>query len=184
MKLRSLALTAVTAGALGLSGCGDDDTSTGNAGGGNTSDPNTLLVNTFQPGSGAKIKSGTIELKASGTLSGTDSGKGEATALIKLDKAEEGAIPEFSADVKVDAEQKGGKKIDFQAGGVFTDNRFYINYDGDSYDVGDDLSKRAITSLQAAIKQGATTPDESTDMVARLGLDPQTWLKNPKVDGE
>ncbi len=185
MTFRSLALTAVAAGALGLSGCGDDGSS-GSAGATNSSDPNTLLVSTFKPGANSKIKSGTIELKISGSLSGDPSGSGEASALIKLGEAKnEGEVPEFSADVAVKGEQKGGQKIDFKAGGVYTDNRFYVNYDGDSYDVGEELSKRAVASLQQSIKQSSTdSGNESKELLGQLGLNPDTWLKDPKVDGE
>ncbi|MBJ7470408.1 MAG: hypothetical protein JHD16_03870 [Solirubrobacteraceae bacterium] len=184
MTFRALALTAVTAGAVGISGCGDDNSSS-NAGGSGSSDPNTLLVSTFKPGANAKIKSGTIELKISGQLSGNPAGSGEASAIIKLNDAEDGEIPEFSAEVDVDGEQKGGQKIDFQAGGVFTDDRFYVNYDGESYDVGEELSKRAMASLKQSIEQsnsGSST--ESKELLGQFGLSPDTWLKDPKVDGE
>lgn len=183
MMYRSLALTAVTAGALGLSGCGGDDSSSGNASAG-SSNPNTLLVNTFKPGSGGKIESGTIELTASGTLAGASSASGEAKAVIKLNKAQNGEVPEFSADVDVKGEQKGGRKIDFQAGGVFTDNRFYINYDGESYDVGEELSKRAVDSLKQSIDQSNSGSADNKELLAKLGLEPDTWLTNPKVEGE
>ena len=185
MTFRSLALTAVAASALGLAGCGGDDSSSGSAGASNSSDPNTLLVSTFKPGANSKIKSGTIELKVSGSLTGDPSGNGEASALIKLNDAKDGEIPEFSADVAVKGEQKGGQKVDFKAGGVFTDDRFYINYDGDSYDVGEELSKRAMASLKQSIDQSSTGADtESKELLGKLGLNPETWLTDPKVDGE
>jgi len=184
MTFRSLALTAVAAGALGLSGCGGDDSSSGNAGASTSSDPNTLLVSTFKPGESSKIKSGTIELKVSGSLSGTPSGHGEASAVIKLNEAKDGEIPEFSADVAVKGEQDGGPKIDFKAGGVFVDNRFYVTYDGENYDVGEELSKRAMASLQQSIDQSNTGDKDSKELLGKLGLNPDTWLTDPKVDGE
>lgn len=187
MKLRSLALTAVTAGALGISGCGDDNPTTGSGGGSGSTDAKTLLVNTFQPtGNAAKIKSGTIEIKIDGELTGgTIQGSGDATATIKLNDAKEGEVPEFSAALKVKGEQKGGQKIDLDAGGVYTDNRFYVSYDGDNYDVGEELSKRAVESLKTAIEQ---TNDQSgaqqQELIGKLGLEPEKWLTDPKVDGE
>lgn len=183
MTYRSLALTAAAAGALGLAGCGGDDSSSGNASGG-TSNPNTLLVNTFKPGSGGKIKSGTIEFTASGTLSGDPSGSGEAKAVIKLGEAKDGEVPEFSADVDVKGEQKGGRKIDFQAGGVLVDNRLYVKYDGENYDVGEELSKRAVDSLKQSIAQGNSGSADNKELLAKLGLEPDTWLKDPRVEGE
>ncbi len=186
MKFRSLALTAIAAGALGISGCGGDDTKTAGGSSGST-DANTLLINTFQPsGDSSKIKSGTIDIAITGELTGgAIQGAGEATATIKLNEAENGQIPEFSAAVKVSGEEKGGQKIDLDAGGVYTDNRFYVSYDGESYDVGEELSKRAVESLKTAISQTATTEGaEQKDMIAKLGLEPQKWLTDPKVDSE
>jgi hypothetical protein len=187
MKFRTLALTAVTAGALGIAGCGgDDSSSTGSSGGGGGKDANTLLVNTFQPsGDSSKIKSGTIDIEIEGELSGgAINASGKASAVIKLNEAKDGAIPEFSAAVKVKGEQKGGGKVDLDAGGTYTDNRFYVSYDGDNYDVGEELSKRAVDSLKAAISQTNSSSTEQQDMIGKLGLEPQTWLTNPKVDGE
>lgn len=188
MKLRSLALTAVAAGALGISGCGDDDTTaSGGGGGGGATDARTLLVNTFQPtGDASKIKSGQIELKIKGDLTGgSTDGSGEATANIKLNEANGDQIPEFSAAVKVKGEQKGGQKLDIDAGGTYTNNRFYVAYDGDNYDVGEELSKRAVDSLQNAIKQsGSSGNADQKELIGKLGLEPEKWLTDPKVDSE
>ena len=187
MKLRSLALTAVATGALGLAGCGDDTTTTGGGGSGGSTDARTLLVNTFKPtGDASKIKSGSIEIKVKGDLTGGSmEGNGEATANIKLNDAKDGEVPEFSAAVKVNGEQKGGQKIDLDAGGVYTDNRFYVSYDGENYDVGEELSKRALDSLQTAIKQSSDTGGgDQQELIAKLGLEPEKWLTDPKVDGE
>ena len=188
MKIRSLALTAVATGALGLVGCGGDDTTAPGGGGASSStDARTLLVNTFKPtGDASKIKSGAIEIKLQGDLTGGSmEGNGEATANIKLAEAKDGEVPEFSAAVKVKGEQKGGQKIDLDAGGVYTDKRFYVSYDGEDYDVGEELSGRALDSLQAAIKQSADTGGASQDeLVGKLGLEPEKWLTDPKVEGE
>jgi hypothetical protein len=182
MNLRSLALTAVAAGALGISGCGGDGTAA--SGGGNSSaDAKALLAKTFSGSDANKIKSGTIDLKVAGELSGSDSGSGEASATIALNEAKKGEVPQFSADVAVKGEQKGGTKVDIKAGATYTDKRFYVNYDGTDYDVGEELSGRALDSLKSSIKQSAATQQQG-DLVAKLGLQPQTWLTDPKVDGE
>lgn len=187
MKFRSLALTAVAAGALGLAGCGDDDTGSASINGGGSSDPSTLLVNTFKPGGDSKIKSGTIELKLSGSMTGTTAGSGEASATIKLNEGKDGEVPEFSAEVAVNGEQKGGAKIDnFKAGGTYVDDRFYVSYDGDNYDIGEELSKRAVDSLKASIKQSETdsSSSEQQELLGKLGLEPEKWLTDPEIDGE
>jgi hypothetical protein len=185
MKLRSLALTAVTAGALGISGCGGDDSGStaGGAGASGGTDANSLLVNTFKPTGDSKIKSATIDLKIGGTLEGTTAGNGDASATIKLNEAKSGEVPEFSADVTVKGEEKGGKKIDLKVGGVYTGDRFYVSYDGDNYDVGEELSKRAVDALKASIKQSSAGAGADQQLAGKLGLHPETWLTDPKVEG-
>jgi hypothetical protein len=184
MKYRSLALSAVAVGALGLAGCGGSD------GGGSTAsagdaDATTLLVNTFQPKSEAgKIKSGTIELKVDGELTGAKPISGKASAKISLNQGKDGDIPEFKADISVDGQEKGGAKLDFNAGAVYTNDRFYVNYDGENYDVGETLSERAAQSIEKSIKQsGSGKSTAGNAIVGQLGLEPQTWLTDPKVEG-
>ncbi|MDQ8045082.1 MAG: hypothetical protein AAGC46_09650 [Solirubrobacteraceae bacterium] len=182
MQIRSLALTAVTVGALGISGCGSSsDTKTGAA---STTDAKTLLASTFQPSTGSsKIKSGDIKITANGKLTGTPGGSGEASAEIKLGQAKDGEIPEFSAAVKASGEETGGGKLDLDAGGVYVDGRFYVSYQGTNYDVGQELSARAVQSLKAAIKQSGASADSQKDVLGKLGLNPQTWLIDPEVEG-
>ncbi|MEH3054176.1 MAG: hypothetical protein PGN13_09255 [Patulibacter minatonensis] len=180
--LRSLALVAVAAGAVGFAGCGDSDG--GTASGGSSTDAKTLLVNTFQPsGEGSKIKSGTVEIKLSGKMTGAKPLDGAATAKISIDQGKNGELPNFKADVSVDGQQKGGQKFELDAGGTYVGNRFYVSYDGDNYDVGEELSRRAVASMKQAVKESGSDDDQK-QIVAKLGLNPQTWLTNPKVDGD
>ncbi len=58
-----------------------------------------------------------------------------------------------------------------------------MNYDGEDYDVGEELSKRAVSSMQQAIKQSGGNGDQQ-QLVGQLGLNPETWLTDPKVDGD
>jgi hypothetical protein len=183
MKYRSLALAAVAVGALGLAGCGGSDGGSSTAGAGDA-DPNTLLVSTFKPKDEAgKIKSGTIELKVDGKLSGGKSMSGKASAKISLNEGKDGNIPEFQADVAVNGQEDGGAKIDFKAGAVYTNERFYVSYDGENYDVGETLSERAAQSIEKSIKQSGSKSTAGNDVIGQLGLEPQTWLTDPKVEG-
>lgn len=180
--LRSLALAAAMSTAVGLAGCGGSDGETASAG--SSTDAKTLLVNTFQPSDdGSKIKSGTIEIKISGQMTGKTPLDGSASAKIAIDEGKDGELPEFKADVAVDGQQKGGQKFELSAGGTYTGGRFYVNYDGEDYDVGEELSKRAVSSMQQAIKQSSGKGDQQ-QLVGQLGLNPETWLTDPKVDGD
>jgi hypothetical protein len=182
--LRSLALVAVASGAVGLAGCGGGDAGTADSASSGGTDAKTLLVNTFQPSTdGSKIKSGLIELKVSGKMTGASPLDGSAEARIAIDQAKDGALPEFSADVAVEGQQKGGQKFDLKAGGTYVGNRFYVSYDGEDYDVGEELSKRAVSSLQQAVKE-SSGQDAQQQVMGQLGLHPETWLNDPKVDGD
>jgi hypothetical protein len=180
--LRTLALVAAASGAIGLAGCGGSDSST--ASGSKSTDAKTLLVSTFQPSDdGSKIKSGTIEIKISGEMTGASALDGSASAKIAIDEGKDGELPEFKADVSVDGQQKGGQKFKLDAGGTYTGGRFYVSYDGENYDVGEELSKRAVDSMQQAVKQSSGNGDQQ-QLVGQLGLNPETWLIDPKVDGD
>lgn len=182
MKLRSLALTAVAASSLGLAACGGDDTTS--SGGGGEVDAKTLLASTFQPSEEGKIKSGKLEFKIGGEMSGATDAKGEASAVVLLNEAKDGDVPEFKADVTIKGEQEA-QKLDLTAGGTYTDGRFYVSYDGEDYDVGEELSKRASESLKSSLEQAEKSSGEQNQaIVGQLGLEPDTWLTDPKVDGE
>lgn len=180
--LRSLALAAVASTAIGIAGCGGSDGETASAG--SSTDAKTLLVSTFQPSDdGSKIKSGTIEIKISGKMTGASPLDGTASAKIAIDEGKDGQVPDFKADVSVDGQQGGGQNFKLNAGGTYTGGRFYVNYDGEDYDVGEELSKRAVSSMQQAIKQSGGNGDQQ-QLVGQLGLNPETWLTDPKVDGD
>ncbi|MBO9531695.1 MAG: hypothetical protein J7513_01850 [Solirubrobacteraceae bacterium] len=181
--LRSLALAAVASGAVVLAGCGGSDSGTADTGNGGT-DAKAILVNTFAPSTdGSKIKSGQIDLKVSGKMTGSDALDGTAEAKIQIDQAKDGALPEFAAEVAVEGQQKGSSKFDLKAGGTYVGNRFYVSYDGENYDVGEELSKRAVSSLQQAVKE-SSGKDAQQQVMGQLGLHPETWLTDPKVDGD
>lgn len=180
---RSIALVAVASGALGLAGCGGDGEQTASSGSGST-DAKTLLVSTFQPSKeGSKIKSGTIEIKIDGKMTGSTPLEGSASAKIAIDEAKDGELPQFKADVAVDGKQQGGQSFKLNAGGTYTGGRFYVNYDGEDYDVGEELSKRAVDSMKQAVKQSGGGDDQS-EIVGKLGLHPETWMTDPKVDDD
>ncbi len=107
---------------------------------------------------------------------------GSASAKIAIDEGKDGQVPDFKADVAVDGQQKGAA-FKLNAGGTYTGGRFYVNYDGEDYDVGEELSKRAVSSMQQAIKQSGGNGDQQ-QLVGQLGLNPETWLTDPKVDGD
>jgi hypothetical protein len=182
-KLRSLALVAVASSSVGLAACGGtgDSSSAGNAA--SSSDAQTLLVSTFKPSEdGSKIKSGAIEITLSGKMTGATAFDGSASAKIAIDEGKDGELPDFKADVAVDAKQKSGQNFKLNAGGTYTGGRFYVSYDGENYDVGEEISRRAVTSMKQAVKQSGS--GDQQQLIGKLGLNPETWLIDPKVEGD
>lgn len=182
MKLRAFALTAVAAGSLGLASCGDDSSS------GDTSNLNAsqLLVKTFD-GSAEPIKSGTVEFEVGGEITGQDAGEGNLTVKMAINEApKEGELPSFSAEFAVQGKAEG-QSIDENFGATYIDNRFFLAYDGTDYDVGEEFSKQAVAEFRKQLKnqqEAVGAPEANEDLIKQLGLEPQTWLKDPKVDGE
>lgn len=171
----SLALVAILAGSISLSSCGDDAPSSGAA-----PDARTLLRDTFSPTNGTSIKSATVELSVSGKLAGSTSGKGSGTVKVSVDKAsEKGKLPDFRAELTANGSSEG-KDLDLDAGATYSGGRFYLSYDGQDYDAGEQLSKQI---AEAASQSLGTTPQGGQLPTARLGLEPGTWLKAPKIDG-
>ena len=189
MNLRSFALTAVAAGALGLAGCGGDDSPSTAKGGADNSGASAqeLLTKTFGASSAKEaIKSGTLEFKIGGKFTGEGAGSGDASFKVSVDETPKGAaLPPFNAEVAVNGKEENGGSLDIKAGATYVDDRFYIAYDGDNYDVGEELSKRAVEEFKKSSElNGATTEAEQKELLAKLGLQPETWLKDPKLDGE
>lgn len=179
MKFRALALSAVAAGSLGLAACGDD------SGSGDVSgvDARQLLVKTFD-GSSAPMKSGTIELELGGEITGEDAGNGTLTAKVAVNEApKKGELPTFAAEFGVKGKAEG-QELDEKFGATYVDNRFFIAYDGENYDVGEEFSKQAVAEFKKQAEATGAQEQANEDLVKQLGLDPATWLKDPKVTGE
>ncbi|MFT4036301.1 MAG: hypothetical protein QM679_12075 [Patulibacter sp.] len=184
--LRSLALVAVASGAVGLAGCGGGGAAAGDDASSGT-DAKSLLADTFRPSEhGSKIKSATIDLKLDGKLTGKGALEGTGEAKVVIGQAQQGQLPNFSAAVSLDGQQQGGRKIKLNAGGTYVGKRVYVSYDGIDYDLGQELSERATASLKRAFSVTADgkTSKTSKTTIGQLGLHPDTWLTDPRVDGE
>lgn len=173
---KSLAVVAVLAGSISLASCGGDESSSS----GSAPDARTLLSDTFSPKGGSAIKSATVELAVSGKLSGSSSGSGSGNLKLSVDQAKEkGQLPDFSAELAVKG-SSGKDDLDLNAGATYSGGRFYLNYDGQDYDAGEQLSKQIASAAQQSLGGGAASGQGAA---AQLGLEPGTWFTAPKVDG-
>ncbi len=173
---KSLAVVAILAGSISLAGCGGDEGSASGA----APDARTLLSETFSPKGGSAIKSATVELTVSGKLSGSSSGSGSGDLKLSVDQAKEkGQLPDFQAELAVKG-SSGKDDLDLNAGATYSGGRFYLSYDGQDYDAGEQLSKQIAQAAQQSLASGST-PGQGA--AAQLGLDPGTWFTAPKVAG-
>ncbi len=163
--LMLLAIVATLALALIGAGCGGDE------GGGSSDEASALLEKAFT----TQVDSGelSLDLKAefdglaqlSGPLSLTLSGPFKSDGpkdlpVLDWDIAAEGAGQNFDIGLKV------------------TDDNAFVEYQGESYEVGPELFN------QFKEQYAAQQPDEQPTLKS-FGLDPATWLEDPEVgDGD
>jgi hypothetical protein len=139
---------AVPAGAL-ISGCGGDDESSDD-------DPQAVLEETFN--NDEQISSGNLSLSASVSASGEQGGSFEASLSgpFQGDPENQNTIPQLDWTGSVSGEG-GGDSIDYEAGLVVTDDNAFIEYGGETYEVGSEQ----FTQLKDQVE--AQVPAESDD---------------------
>jgi hypothetical protein len=164
----AIALVALVFASLLVVACGSS------SGSGTTSDPNTLLKQTF---SGShKISSGnlsvalTIDPSGSSTLSGPIS----LTFGGPFQSAGSGKLPQSNFSVSVSAlGQKGSLGL------LSTGTNGYITLSGTSYQ----LPKSNFQKLESSVSQLGTSNGASNGGLSQLGIKPLDWLQNPKIVG-
>jgi hypothetical protein len=149
-----LALCAALA--LALSACGGDDD-----GGGSDEDPQAVLDQTFS--SDATVESAEIDLSLDGTVEGEDSATFDAGLTGAVDGRGEG-FPKFDLSASVDGEG-GGQSIGFEGGVISTGDAAYVEYGGDTYELGPDL----FGVLEQAYEQGQA--QQSQQETSAAGID-------------
>ena len=160
-----MAIVAVLALALIAAGCGDDE------GGGSSEDAGALLEKAFS----AQVDSGDIKLDAKAEFDGIAQLSGPLTLSLEGPFKSDGPKDLPVLDWKIKA---AGAGQEFAAGLVVTDDNAYVSYQGESYEVGPELF--AQLKEQYAAQQPGDQPT-----LKSLGLDPTTWLEDPKIeDGE
>jgi hypothetical protein len=177
---------ALAAGTF-IAGCGGDDS--------NGEDPQTVLDETFT--NEASTTSGNLNLSASVSATGDQGGSFEASLSgpFQGDPDNQNTLPQLDWNGSVSGEG-GGQSIDYEAGLVVTDDNAYIEYGGDTYEVGSDtftkfkdLSESQAASNQAgaeasfqagceqALKQAGVTDTSGCD------IDLSSWLTNTTNEG-
>jgi hypothetical protein len=113
-----------------LVACGGDS--------GGDEDPEQVLRDTF--GNDETVASGEIDITLDGSVEGTQSGSGEASlsGTFQGDEANPTAFPQFDLTASLSGEA-AGTSVSFEGGLTATEDNMYIEYQGQTYEVGSEL---------------------------------------------
>ena len=164
---RLLALLATLV--LALAGCGGDD-----GDGAESKDARVLLQSAFEK----QVDSADLRLDFKADLEGLDQVKGPISLSIEGPFKSNGPeqLPHLDWDVKMSG--LGPQNID--AGLIVTRDNAYVAFQGQSYEVGEQLFGQVKRSFAQQQKQSGSQPS-----LKRFGINPVEWLDDPKVeDGE
>ena len=179
---------ALPAGAF-VAGCGGDD-------GDSSEDPQTVLDDTFN--NEASVSSGDLSMSASLSAEGEQGGSFDASLSgpFQSDPDSPATIPQL--DWTVDASGSGGgQELDFEGGLVITEDNAFVEYNGETYEVGADTFSQVKDQLeaQAGAAEGADASASFTEgckqALEQAGvtdtsgcdIDLSTWLTNLTNEG-
>jgi hypothetical protein len=174
--LRLLAPLSLLLAAMALVACGGGGSDTGGKEVSSTSDPQKILDDTFSAGD-KKIESGkfdlTMKINATGGGS-TLSGPIDVKLGGPFQSQGKGKVPKFDIDLEF-----SGAGQNIKASATSTGDKGFIGFNGQDYAVSDDVFKQFADGYTQAQSQNKS----SGGTLKELGITPQDWLKDPKVDG-
>jgi hypothetical protein len=193
IRTRRLLATSLLAMAIPLLavGCGGDDE-------GSDEDPQAVLDATF--GNDERISSGSLELSISGSAEGDQGGSFEATLSgpFQGDPEDPNALPQLDWDLSASGEG-AGQSFDFEAAVIATEDNAFIEYGGETYEVGTDAFAQFKQQAEQAAGEGTDTQASVGDQIrasceAQLEaagstdtsvceIDFQSWLGEPSNEG-
>jgi hypothetical protein len=131
---------------VALVACGGDD--------GGDEDPEQVLRDTF--GNDEQVSSGTIDITIDGSVEGTQAGSGEASlsGSFQGDESDPMAFPQFDLTASLSGEA-AGTSASFEGGLTATEDNMYIEYQGQTYEVGTELFSAFTDSYEQAVATAA-----------------------------
>jgi hypothetical protein len=155
-------------------GCGDD-------GGGGSEDPKQVLEQTFNEAE--QITSGQLGISLDGSAEGDQSGSLTATieGAFQSDESDPTAFPKL--DLSADISASGaGQSFDFDGGLIVTEDNAFVEYQGQTYEVGASIFQRFKALSERSARQAQSNQNASS-IFEQFGVDPQTWLTNLSNEG-
>ena len=165
-RSRTAPLLAVLALALGGAGCGSDDGDDGTS-----RDAKALLSDAFTK----QVESGDLELRVKGDVEGVKSLEDPVSMTLDGPFKSNGTkkLPTLDWDFVFDG---AGQKI--SGGLIATRDNAFLELQGQAYEVGEDLFARLSREVASTQPGRPASP-------GKLGMHPERWLEDPKVeDGE
>jgi hypothetical protein len=146
-------------------------------GGGSSDDPNKLLKETFS--GGHKVKSGklnvSVDISAQGVQNLSQPVKIALTGPFQSQSQNQ--LPKFDLNLTFSG---GGQS--FSAGAVSTGDKGFLKFQGQAYEVPANVFAQFRQGFEQARQRGQNKQGGTT--LKQLGLDPLSWLKDPKMEGE
>jgi hypothetical protein len=164
-----IALLVLAGAAFGVSACGSKK--------GSDKSVSELLSKTF--GGGQAVKSGRLSLGLSLDLQGLQGVNGPITAKLSGPfKTKKNEIPEFALDLSISAQG-----TTFTAGATSIGGKGFLSFQGSDYAVPANVFAAFQQGFKQAQKQQSSKSTKNNPSLKSLGIDPTTWLKNPKKVG-
>jgi hypothetical protein len=153
---------------FGAAACGDD--------GGGDVDVDKVLQQTF--GEDKDINSGRLDVNLRLDANGLAQLKGPVSARLAgpFVNPDSDELPRFDFEADLNA---GGQSI--RAGATSTGDKGFISFQGQAYQLSDELYQQFKTGYAQEAKKSSADKDGVS--FKSLGIDPQSWLTDPKSEG-
>jgi hypothetical protein len=163
--MRRLLLLLTIAAALGVAGCGEDE-----SGGGGTAgaDARALLRQAFN----TQIESGRLSLDAAVQLDGAGGEDEDFSLKLSGPFSSNGGqkLPSLDLDASF---SDGGQSL--TAGLILTEDNAFVSFGGETYEIGEELVGTLNRQSEEA-SEGRTTFED-------FGIDVSSWVRDPQVEG-
>jgi hypothetical protein len=162
-----------------VAGCGSSGS------GSNNEDPTQVLKETFN--NPKKITSGNLSISLSGSAEGSQSGNLSATidGPFQADTTNSNMFPQLDLTAKVSA-SGAGQSFSFDGSLIATKDNAYVEYQGQTYEVGTALFKKFAKAYERSASQAHAQNDQqqsASSIFKQFGVDPSTWLTNVSNEG-